>query len=497
MVMVTRYNPWLVMLSILVASLASYVALDLSNSVSRAEGKARLLWLACGAVAMGLGIWSMHFVGMLAFEMRGMSMAYDVPLMLLSILVAIGASAIALYVTGQKTVPVESIFVGGVAMAAAIAGMHYIGMHSMRMAARIEWNPFLVTASVVIALVASFAALLISIRLRSRDFDFRLQLFASIVMGLAISGMHYTGMEAATFIHIDTPSFDASNILATDGLAVAVTVTTLVILAVALIGSIMDRAFWQSSIKAQNAELAVTDLECERELRERFVSALAHDLRTPLAAAKMSAQLAIRKADQQESVEKFCSKAVASLTRMDQMIQDLLDASRISAGRSVTLSVESCSLQDLLKTTLDDLTTVHGNRFTLVMKENTTGFWDPQYLRRAIENLCTNAVKYGKPDGAIKVAVTNTKLGNNQAVAISVHNLGEPLAERDKARLFSLFHRGLPEKTAHQHGWGLGLTIVKGVAEAHGGNVKVDSTQAGTTFTVEIPVDARPYQNRA
>ncbi|MES2966145.1 MAG: MHYT domain-containing protein [Bdellovibrionota bacterium] len=225
----------------LVAIFASYVALNLAHSVTQAKGKAQAAWLAIGAIAMGVGIWSMHFVGMLAFEMPGMEMAYDVPFMLLSVVVAILASALALFVVSRPIVTASSILSGGIAMAAAIAGMHYIGMFSMRMAARIEWNLFLVVLSIVIALVASFAALWISVRLRNNPERLKLLVFASILMGVAISGMHYTGMVAATFVHDDSIKITNSHLLVTSGLTMAVIATTLLILCLALAGSVGQR----------------------------------------------------------------------------------------------------------------------------------------------------------------------------------------------------------------------------------------------------------------
>jgi PAS domain S-box-containing protein len=251
MIMETKFIPSLVMLSVTVAIFASYVALNLTHSLTHAKGKARALWLGCGALAMGIGIWSMHFVGMLAFEMPGMDMAYDIPLAVLSVLVAIVASALALYVASRPAVPLSSLISGGIAMAAAINGMHYIGMFSMRMAARIEWNIYLVLLSVVIALVASFAALLISIRLRNKpDRQWHL-LFASVLMGFAISGMHYTGMFAATFVHDDSLVIRSTNLLVTSGLTVAVVSGTLLILGLALAGSIGERFLIQKTKRAE------------------------------------------------------------------------------------------------------------------------------------------------------------------------------------------------------------------------------------------------------
>ena len=121
MIMETQFNLYLVSLSFLVAIFASYVALNLANSVARTQGWMRAVWLAAGAVAMGSGIWSMHFVGMLAFEMPGMAMAYDIPLMILSVLVAIGASWLALFIVSQDHTERGALISGGVAMAVAIA----------------------------------------------------------------------------------------------------------------------------------------------------------------------------------------------------------------------------------------------------------------------------------------------------------------------------------------------------------------------------------------
>jgi len=241
MAMEFRYNPFLVFLSVTVAIFASYVALSLAQSLTQTKGKTLAIWLACGAVAMGVGIWSMHFIGMLAFEMPGMEMAYDVPLMILSVVVAILASALALFIVSRSVVQMGSLVASGVAMAAAINGMHYIGMISMRMSAHIEWNIYLILASILIALVASFAALTISIRLRDKPDRFSLLAMASALMGVAIAGMHYTGMAAATFIHDDTVGIKNSDLLVSNGLTAAVISTTLLILGLALVSTVAQR----------------------------------------------------------------------------------------------------------------------------------------------------------------------------------------------------------------------------------------------------------------
>jgi PAS domain S-box-containing protein len=250
MIMEIRFVPSLVVLSVVVAILASYVALNLAYTVTQAKGRLQAAWLAGGALAMGVGIWSMHFVGMLAMEMPGMEMAYHVPLLILSILVPVAASAMALFIVSRPVVPFRAVVVGGILMAIAIAGMHYIGMYSMRMSARLEWNYFLVAASVLIALVASFAALLISIKLRNRPDRLSLLIISAVLMGFAISGMHYTGMFAATFYHDETIAVHG-HLLVSSGLTIAVLSTTLLILGLALAGSLGQR-LW--TLKAKRTE---------------------------------------------------------------------------------------------------------------------------------------------------------------------------------------------------------------------------------------------------
>ena len=249
MVMQTKFDLMLVVLSYVVAIFASYVGLTLAQSVTRSTGRRRFFWLCAGSLALGFGIWSMHFVGMLAFEMPGMQMAYDIPLMILSVVVAIAGSALALVIVSRPRVPNPSLVSGGVAMAAAIAGMHYIGMYSMRMSAVIHWDIFLVVLSVVIALVASFGALHMLVRFRDKEENYLQLVITSLVMGFAIAGMHYTGMLAATFVHEETIQIHNSSLMVSSGLTTAVIAAALIILGVALATAILQR-IWDSRTRA-------------------------------------------------------------------------------------------------------------------------------------------------------------------------------------------------------------------------------------------------------
>jgi PAS domain S-box-containing protein len=256
--MTGSYDPALVGFSVLVAILASYSALDLTGRVASSTALARIGWLMGGATVMGLGIWSMHFVGMLAFHLP-VAIAYDVPLMLLSVLVAIGASLLALAVVSRPTMGIVTLTIAGLMMGAAISGMHYIGMSSMRLDAHLSHRDSTVVLSVLIAIAASLAALWLAFRLRSavNARGRALKAVSAVIMGIAISGMHYTAMSGASFIgraHIPTSQH---YIIASTGLGAAVTAGAVLIIVLALIGAVMDR-----SIKAR---LAFT-----QELRDLF-----------------------------------------------------------------------------------------------------------------------------------------------------------------------------------------------------------------------------------
>jgi two-component system sensor histidine kinase/response regulator len=156
--MVGSYDYRLVALSVFIAILASYAALDLSGRVTSAQGRARLLWLSCGAVAMGIGIWSMHYIGMLAFRLP-VPVQYDWPTVLLSLLAAVFASAVALFVVSRREMGLLRAAVGSIFMGSGIAAMHYIGMEAMRLPAMCNYSTGLVIVSAVLAMVISFVAL--------------------------------------------------------------------------------------------------------------------------------------------------------------------------------------------------------------------------------------------------------------------------------------------------------------------------------------------------
>jgi PAS domain S-box-containing protein len=236
MIVIGTYDPYLVALSFAVACLASYTALDLGGRIRVSRRWARLAWLATAAIAMGGGIWSMHFIAMLAFFMP-MTVSYDFGLTLLSLVVAIGVTAVGFFTIGARQATALRFVLSGIFMGIGIVAMHYTGMAAMRMPADLRYDRVLVALSVLIAIGASIAALWLAFR---TTLTWQ-RLLAAVVMGSAISGMHYTGMAAATFIA--HPGMDEARgvpSLAQSNLALAIAAITFVILLLALVASTFD-----------------------------------------------------------------------------------------------------------------------------------------------------------------------------------------------------------------------------------------------------------------
>ena len=232
-------------------------------------------------------------------------------------------------------------------------------------------------------------------------------------------------------------------------------------------------------------------LEEEKELRERFVLTLTHDLRSPLTAAKMIAQLEARRTEEPGS-KKNMERIVSSIDRADRLIRDLLDANHLKAGEGIPLVVAGCDLSSLLHETVDQLREIHGDRFRLIENFRPTGFWDRLALERVMENIAANAVKYGANGETISISTSQEGAG----VLIEIHNHGNPIPLEEQRELFKTYGRSASAKKGSERGWGIGLTIVKGIVEGHGGSIRLESSEEkGTSFFINLPLDSRSFQS--
>lgn len=252
------YEPWLVTLSLTIAVFTSFMALQVTGQAPFFNSKFRqnMAFIAAG-IAQGGGVWAMHFIGMLAFKLCT-NVSYDWNLTFISMLPSVAASWLALRLIDSERLHLSQLLLGGLLVGGGIGTMHYMGMAAMQMAPILRYDPLFFLLSILCAVVLAILALWIRFGLRKsnriRLNDIQLNLVSAVVMGLAISGMHYLGMLAARFV--TTEQFVADTAVATSqslGLALGVTATTLVITCFAL-GLNLVMKYRDMSVTAQAGE---------------------------------------------------------------------------------------------------------------------------------------------------------------------------------------------------------------------------------------------------
>jgi NO-binding membrane sensor protein with MHYT domain len=490
MIVAGTYDPYLVVLSILVAAFASYTALDLGAHAVFARGLARRAWLVAAATTMGSGIWSMHFVGMLAFIMP-MPMSYDIGLTVVSLVVAILVTSGGFYVLRRPGASPPRLVLSGVFMGLGIVAMHYTGMAAMQAPAGLTYDRPFVALSVVIAIGASTAALWLAFRTT----DIRQKLVAAVVMGLAISGMHYTAMRAAVFT-AHGPFREVSGRASLDHttLALAVAGTTFVILAVALIASLFEQQRAEEALRQARADLAhVSRVTTMGEL----TASLAHEVNQPIAAAVTNAQaclhwlagdtpnLAEARASAMSIVEDG-TRAAEIITRTRLLFKkasprrELVDVNGVIREMNLLLRSELARYSISVRTELAaHLPRVGGDRVQ---------------LQQVMMNLIVNGIDAMKDvEGTRELAVRSRRVGSEELM-VCVSDTGVGLPSHQADQIFYAFF------TTKSHGTGMGLSISRSIVESHGGRLwAADNSPRGATFHVVLPaaalagVDHSPY----
>jgi NO-binding membrane sensor protein with MHYT domain/CheY-like chemotaxis protein/nitrogen-specific signal transduction histidine kinase len=497
-----HYETPLVLVSILVAILASYAALSLAGRVSESRGRAVSAWIVGGAIAMGSGIWAMHFVGMLAFRLP-IPIAFDLPLTLASLLLPILASSLALWQVSRAELGWKRLAVSAVLMGIGINAMHYTGMAAMRMAPGIVYDPWLFALSVAIAIAASGLALWIAFRLRRNVPHVWLpRVGAAVVMGAAIVGMHYTGMAAANF-PLGSVCMAASGGVNHEGLATLVVIATFGVLGFALLASLFNarleanaRVLEVSQATAAERQNLLTRERAARDeaerlsaLKDEFLATLSHELRTPLNAVLGWASMLQRGVRDEATLKRGLETIERNARAQGQLIDDLLDMSRIISG-TLRLDVQQIEPEKIVEAALG---TVHpaavAKRLDLrvdVARGLGTVLADPGRLQQVMWNLLSNAVKFTPNGGMVQVLLGR----DGHDVVIRVADSGIGIEPEFLPHVFDRFRQQDASITRRHGGLGLGLSIARQLVELHGGTIGVASPgpHAGTTFTVRLPL---------
>jgi signal transduction histidine kinase/ActR/RegA family two-component response regulator len=497
-----HYQPWLVAVSILVGILASYTALSLAMRVRQAQRRARYVWVAGGAMAMGSGIWAMHFIGMQAFRLP-LPIGYDTTTTFVSWLLPVVASGLALWQLRYRTVRPRHLAASALLMGLAINAMHYTGMASMQMHPAITYSPWLFALSVAIAIGASALALQIGMRMQEGGRSRRtLQLAASVVMGGAIAGMHYTGMAAA---HFAPGSVCGAALVGVDQdyLAALVTITTVALLSITLLATIFDARLEERNqtiaaslvAAAERQKLflieqqARLDAENVSQMKDDFLATLSHELRTPLNAMLGWSQLLLQGGRDDAALKRGLSTIERNARAQSELIEDMLDMSRLLAGK-VRIDNVPLSPPDFINAALDTTRPAAlARQVTLVGNLDAAAgriLGDSGRMQQVMVNLLSNAIKFSEPGGVVTVTLRTLE----DASVITVQDTGAGIPAAFLPFVFDRFRQADGSSSRRHGGLGLGLAIARQLIDLQGGALSVASAGEGqgAAFTLRMPL---------
>lgn len=480
MVITPTYDPSLVVLSILVAGFASYTALDLGGRVALAQGPTHRIWLAGAALTMGAGIWSMHFVAMLAF-MLPMPVSYDVGLTVLSLVLAILGTSGSFYVIRRPGAWRPRLVLSGLFMAFGILAMHYTGMAAMRGPVELSYDPLWFALSVIVAISAATAALWLAFGTK----DPGQKLAAAIVLGFAISGMHYTGMRAA----ICTAP-------ATTEVAQEVTTLDRTPLAVAIAGFVLAdlAALFASAYKRKRADEALRQTRADLAHVQRvtamgeLAASITHEVMQPLGAGMNNAGAALRWLDGQppnlDKAREALGRTVENGERAARIIGRIRSLVKKEPPRKDALEVNE-AIAEVVALTRGEVMKNNVSVQTQLAKGLPLIQGDRVQLQQVILNLIINAVQAMSDvsEGARELLFGTGKDASGR-VLVSVQDSGPGLNPESFERLFDSFY------TTKPGGMGMGLSICRSIVEAHGGRIwATPNAGSGITVLFTLPIN--------
>lgn len=483
------------------------------SMIRRSDGtvpRLRNLWLASAGFVGGVGIWSTHFVAMLAYR-SGFPVAYNVGLTVLSATVAVTLCGVGFWIARARHRPAT----GGAVAGAAIAVMHYVGMAAMRAPVLAIWDWRYVVASVALGVSLMAGAMRYTVERRT----LRSYIVATLVFTLAICGMHFTGMAAVTYRF--NPLVPLSDVVVDPSiLAVAIAALAILVVALGMVGALVDTYLQARQrgeaerLRAHIVELESTQTQLEetsRSLRSAlaaadtasrakssFLAAMSHELRTPLNAVIGFSEMMRMEAFGpigSDRYREYAGDIHNSGVHLLSLINDVLDLSRIDAGE-LKLEEDLFAVCDIVDQSLRFIAP-QAEQGALRLEADCAAalpeiFADRRRIKQALINLLANAVKFTPSGGTITIRAELVPAG----LAIAVHDTGIGIAAKDIPRALEQFGQVDSSLARKYEGAGLGLPLAKKFMELHGGSLTLESVvNVGTTVTLVLPkVRLRPLE---
>ena len=481
-VMTFSWDLRLIVLSVVIATVGSFAALECAERMRLAgAGESRLRFSFLGAALMGLAIWTMHFVGMLALSMP-MPVSYAPWWSILSIIAAAVGAGLAFFIMNRTKLTLFHITMGGIAMGVAIASMHYIGMKSMRMSAAIDYEPRRFAFSIFIAIAASASALAIGYAIpRNPRWAFWMKSGSALVMGAAISGMHYIGMSAARYRATSISENRAAvpmvgSFRLQDVVSVAGIVFGGALIALASRSAVeRQRALEAYQLLAAELEQRVKQRTSELEAMNRELSAfsytVSHDLRSPLRTITGFSEvlLEVDGASLRPAERQHVQRISTAASRMNDLLDGLLNMANITRAKMDRVDVD---LSQLAQTIVADLSANEPERqVEVVIASGLRGSGDRTLLSSVLQNLLSNAWKFTAKSAAARIEFASKPADGKTVFMVRDNGAGFNMAHSEK--LFGMFER--LHTTAEFAGTGIGLAVTKRIIERHGGKIWADS----------------------
>jgi NO-binding membrane sensor protein with MHYT domain/CheY-like chemotaxis protein len=464
----------LVLLSVVVGVMSSYAALDLAERATATRGRVRWMWLIGGSVIMGIGINSMHFIGMAGFH-PPVPVQYHFPTVMLALLAAIGASGIAIFVASRKEMHLPQALAGSICMGIGIVTMHYTGMSAMRLQAIIRYDLQMVSLSVVVAMSVSFVALWLTFHLRNEtEILSGRRIGSALLMGLAISCMHYTGMAATSFTLADVFVEQTAAIQVALSDAVAVGLITSILLACGVLISSSSRlehlvqerteqlVQFQTRLRALSSELN----RAEHRERKRLAAELHDHLQQTLVLGKL-------KLGQGKRLAETAPGCVEMIRQVDDVLTEALTYTRTLVSELSPSVLRDHGLAAALKW-VGEYMEKHGMAVTVIIGQDGLRLPEEQevLLFQSVRELLMNSYKHsGTGQATVRMQSQGTML------LIEV---------RDKGKGFELAAAETPRELSSK----FGLFSIHERMKALGGSFEIESAPGlGTKCVLALPLD--------